>query len=78
MSGDIYAIPATGCGLEREFNIPSNIVTKRRSILNADSISEYMQYKPRLANNNSSNSSVLGNEQNKEVIEKDDVSDLPH
>jgi len=77
MSYDIYAIPATGCGLEREFNIPSNIITKRRSILNADSISEYMQYKPRLANN-SSNSSVLGNEQNKEVIEKHDVSDLPH
>ena len=77
MARDIYVIPATGYSMEREFSIAGNIVTKRRNRLNADSISEYMQYKCWLANNNTLSSSVMGNEEeNKEVIEKNDVSDL--
>jgi len=74
---DIYTIPATGCGVEHEFSIVGNIVTKRMNQLNVDSISEYMQYNRWVANKNSSSLLVMENkEETNEATEKEDMSDL--
>ena len=45
MAKDIYAVPATGSGVEREFSISSNIVNHRRNRLKLKTISDLMQYK---------------------------------
>ena len=44
MAKDIYAVPATGSGVEREFSVSSNIVNHRRNRLKL-TISDLMQYK---------------------------------
>ena len=45
MAKDIYAVPATGSGVEREFSISGNIVNHRRNRLKPKTISDLMQYK---------------------------------
>jgi len=45
MIKDIYAVPATGSGVEREFSISDNIVNHRRNRLKPKTISDLMQYK---------------------------------
>jgi hypothetical protein len=50
MARDVYAVPATGCGVEREFSISGNIVSKRRNRLLGKTIADIMQYKRWVAN----------------------------
>jgi hAT family C-terminal dimerisation region len=45
MAKDVYAVPATGAGVEREFSISGNIVNRRRNCLSPKTISYLMQYK---------------------------------
>jgi hAT family C-terminal dimerisation region len=45
MAKDVYAVPATGAGVEREFSISGNIVNRRRNRLSPKTISDLMQYK---------------------------------
>ena len=45
MAKDVYAVPATGAGVEREFSISGNIVDRRRNRLSPKTISDLMQYK---------------------------------
>ena len=45
MAKDVYAVPATGAGVEREFSISGNIVERRRNRLSPETISNLMQYK---------------------------------
>jgi len=42
---DIFAVPATGCGVEREFSFAGALVTKQRNQLHGQTISDLMQYK---------------------------------
>ena|SRR2546423_6494595 len=45
MAKNIYAVPATSAGVEREFSISGNIVYCRRNRLNSKTISDLMLYK---------------------------------
>jgi len=45
MAKDVYAVPATAAGVEREFSISGNIVNRRRNRLSPKTISDLMQYK---------------------------------
>ena len=45
MIKDIYVVPTTESGVEREFNISDNIVNHRRNHLKPKTISDLMQYK---------------------------------
>jgi len=42
---DMYAAPATGAGVEREFSISGRVITKQRNWLNPSTIRDVMQYK---------------------------------
>ena len=42
---DVFAVPSTGCGVEREFSISGRMVTKHRNRLSGSTISDLMQYK---------------------------------
>jgi len=48
---DVFAVPSTGCGVEREFSISGRIVTKQRNRLVGSTISDIMQYKRWCARN---------------------------
>jgi len=50
MARDVYAVPATGCGVEREFSISGNVVNIRRNRLHGKTIADIMQYKRWVAN----------------------------
>jgi hypothetical protein len=41
----MYAVPATGTGVECEFSLAGNIVNRRRNRLSPKTISDLMQYK---------------------------------
>jgi len=45
MARDVYAVPATGAGVEREFSISGRVVTKQRNRLSSKTIGDLMQYK---------------------------------
>ena len=45
MARDVYAVPATGAGVEREFSISGRVITKQRNRLNPSTIRDVMQYK---------------------------------
>ena len=45
MARDVYAVPATGAGVEREFSISGRVITKQRTWLNPSTIRDVMQYK---------------------------------
>jgi hAT family C-terminal dimerisation region len=47
---DVYAVPATGCGVEREFSMSGNIFNKLRNRLLGKTIADIMQYKHWVAN----------------------------
>jgi hypothetical protein len=51
MGRDIYAVPATGCGVEREFSISGKVVSKERNCLQPETISDLMKYKRWVAHN---------------------------
>lgn len=51
MARDVYAVPATGCGVEREFSISGKVVSKERNRLDVKTISDLMQYKRWVAHN---------------------------
>ena len=51
MVRDVYAVPPTGCGVEREFSISGRVVTKQRNRLCAKTIRDIMQYKRWVARN---------------------------
>ena len=51
MVRDVYAVPPTGCGVEREFSISGRVVTKQRNRLCAITIRDIMQYKRWVARN---------------------------
>lgn len=51
MARDVYAVPATGCGVEREFSISGRVVSKERNRLDAKTIADLMQYKRWVAHN---------------------------
>ena len=42
---DVVAVPASSAGVEREFSIAEDIVTKKRNRLSGKTISNIMQYK---------------------------------
>jgi hypothetical protein len=46
---DIMAIPATGCGVEREFSISGRMVTKHRNRLGGNTIGDLMFFKRSIA-----------------------------
>jgi hAT family C-terminal dimerisation region len=45
MARDVYAVPASNAGVEREFNISGRLITKQRNRLNPATIRDLMQYK---------------------------------
>ena len=45
MARDIYAVPATSAGVEREFSISGRIITKQHNRLSPSTIRDLMQYK---------------------------------
>ena len=45
MARDVYTIPATGAGVEREFSISGRLITKHRNRLAPKTIRDLMQYK---------------------------------
>src|SRR5579859_3845661 len=45
MAHDVYAVPATGAGVEREFSISGRVITKQRNRLSPSTIRDLMQYK---------------------------------
>ena len=45
MARDVFAVPATGAGVEREFSISGRVVTKQRNRLSPTTIRDLMQYK---------------------------------
>jgi hAT family C-terminal dimerisation region len=49
MVRDVYAVPASGAGVEREFNKSVKIANPGRANLKAETIEESMMYKPYLA-----------------------------
>lgn len=49
MARDVFAVSATGAGVEREFSIAGRVVTKQRNRLNPQTIRDLMQYKRWLA-----------------------------
>ena len=50
MARDVYAVPATGCSVEREFSMSGNVVSKRRNRLIGKTVADIMQYKRWVAN----------------------------
>jgi hypothetical protein len=54
MARDVYAVPATGCGVEREFSMSGNVVNKPRNRLHGKTIANIMQYKRWVANTHQS------------------------
>ena len=45
MARDVFAVPATGAGVEREFSISGRVITKHRNRLSPKTIRDLMQYK---------------------------------
>src|SRR5579859_4554158 len=45
MARNVYAVPATGAGVEREFSISGRVITKQRNRLSPSTIRDLMQYK---------------------------------
>src|SRR5579859_4930468 len=45
MACDVYAVPATGAGVEREFSISGRVITKQCNRLSPSTIRDLMQYK---------------------------------
>ena len=45
MARDVFAVPATGAGVEREFSISGRVITKQRNRLSPTTIRDLMQYK---------------------------------
>jgi hAT family C-terminal dimerisation region len=54
MARDVYAVPATGCGVEREFSMSGNVVNKPRNRLHGKTIAKIMQYKRWVTNTHQS------------------------
>ena len=48
MARDVFAVPATGADVEREFSISGRIITKHRNRLSPRTIRDLMQYKRRI------------------------------
>ena len=70
MARDVYAVPATGCGVEREFSMSGNIVSKRRNRLLGKTIADIMQYKCWVAN---TRQSIVIEDEDSQMFEEKEV-----
>ena len=70
MARDVYAVPATGCGVEREFSMSGNIVSKRRNRLLGKTIADIMQYKRWVAN---TRQSIVIEDEDSQMFEEKEV-----
>ena len=81
MARDIYAVPATGGGVEREFIVFGGVITMHRNRLNPATIRDFMQYKRwvnrhgiklDIPNEESTTTKVNGDESERELEEEND------
>ena len=74
MARDVYAVPATGAGVERQFSKSGRVVIWARALLNPDAICETMMYKDYL---DRTDSSIASRKHRIEIFahDKDDEND---
>ena len=49
MARDVFAVPATGAGVERQFSKSGRIATWARALLHPDTVRDIMMYKDYLS-----------------------------
>ena len=71
MARDVFAVPCTGAGVEREFSKGRRVATWSRSRLHPDTIQRCMMYKDYLSRMGSPLALWTGSEEEKEELQKE-------